>query len=72
MLEATLPAPERAGMRGHITAEEAGEHAARAGARRLLITHISDELDLEAARLAAERTFGRPVELAIAGVSYEV
>ena len=72
MLEATLLAPERAGMRGHITAAEAGEHAAKAEAARLLITHISDELDLEVARGDAERTFGRPVELALAGASYDV
>ena len=31
MIEATLLAPERVGMRGHLTAEEAGEHAAGAG-----------------------------------------
>ena len=72
MLEATLEKPERVGMRGHITAEEAGEHAARAGAARLVITHVSDELDLEAARAAAERTFGRRVDLAVAGASYDL
>lgn len=45
VLEATLPRPERSGIRGHLTPREAGEHAARAGARRLVLTHISDELD---------------------------
>jgi ribonuclease BN (tRNA processing enzyme) len=72
VLEATLLAPEAAGMRGHITAAEAGEHAAAAGAQRLVITHISDELDLERARLDAERAFGGPVELAAAGAQYTV
>ncbi len=71
VLEATLLEPEQ-GLRGHITAAEAGEHAAAAGARRLVISHISDELDLEAARLAAERTFGGPVELARAGARYTI
>ena len=37
-----------------------------------MISHISDELDLEAARLAAERTFGGPVELAHAGARYTI
>ena len=72
LLEATLDAPEESGVRGHITAAEAGEHAAAAGAQRLVITHISDERDLEAARLDAERTFGGPVELAAAGTQYTV
>jgi ribonuclease BN (tRNA processing enzyme) len=72
LLEATLEAPEPNGDRGHLTASEAGEHAALAGARRLLITHISDERDVTAALRDAERAFGRPVELATAGASYVV
>jgi ribonuclease BN (tRNA processing enzyme) len=72
LLEATLEVPEPEGDRGHMTAAEAGEHAARAGARRLLITHITDERDLAAAQSDAERTFGRPVELARAGATYTV
>jgi ribonuclease BN (tRNA processing enzyme) len=71
LIEATLLEPEQ-GLRGHITAAEAGEHAAAAGVQRLVITHISDELDLEAARRDAERTFGRPVELAQAGAEYAI
>ena len=45
MIEATLPRPERTGVRGHLTAREAGEHGRLAGARRLILTHYSDELD---------------------------
>ena len=45
MIEATLPRPERTGIRGHLTAREAGEHGRLAGARRLVLTHFSDELD---------------------------
>ena len=30
-IEGTLPRPERTGLRGHLTPEEAGEHAARRG-----------------------------------------
>ena len=72
MVEATLPRPERDGQRGHLTAAEAGEHGRRAGAARLVLTHISDELDQDAARSAAEATFGRPVEVAVEGAVYEV
>ena len=34
LIEATLPRPERDGQRGHLTPDEAGEHGARAGAKR--------------------------------------
>ena len=58
LIEATLPRPEREGMRGHLTPAEAGEHGRRAGAARLVLTHISDELDAQWARNEAERAFG--------------
>ena len=70
MVEATLPRPERQGVRGHLTPGEAGEHGRKAGARRLVITHISDELDELWARREAERTFGGPVEVAREGAVY--
>ena len=72
LIEATLPRPERAGPRGHLTPAEAGEHGRRAGARRLVLTHISDELDADWARREAERSFGGPVEIAREGAVYRV
>ena len=45
MLEATLPEPEPPDDRGHLTPFEAGEHAARANAKRLVLTHFTEELD---------------------------
>jgi ribonuclease BN (tRNA processing enzyme) len=72
MLEATLPRPERKGPRGHITAAEAGEHAAACGAARLVLTHISDELDWDAALAAAARAYEGPIEIARAGAVYTV
>jgi ribonuclease BN (tRNA processing enzyme) len=72
LIEATLPRPERTGVRGHLTPEEAGEHAKRAGAKHVVITHISDELGDEWAREEAERAFGGPVEVAREGATYEV
>ncbi len=72
IVEATLPRPERDGVRGHLTSAEAGDHARRAGARRVVITHISDELDEEHAREAASTAFGGPVEVAHEGAVYTV
>ncbi|MQA74203.1 MAG: MBL fold metallo-hydrolase [Solirubrobacterales bacterium] len=71
-VEATLPRPERTGIRGHLTPREAGEHARRAGARRVVLTHISDELDAEWAREEGSAGFGGPVEVARSGAVYEV
>jgi ribonuclease BN (tRNA processing enzyme) len=72
MIEATLPRPEREGPRGHLTPSEAGEHGSRAGARRLVLTHISDELDEDWARAEAERAFGGPVDVAREGAVFTV
>jgi ribonuclease BN (tRNA processing enzyme) len=72
LVEATLPRPERDGERGHLTPGEAGEHGARAGAKRLVLTHISDELDAAWAREQARQTFGGPVEVAAEGAVYEL
>jgi len=72
LIEATLPRPERTGIRGHLTPGEAGEHARQAGARRVVITHISDELDAEWARQEASGAYGAPVEVAHEGAVYTV
>ncbi|GAC1321641.1 MAG: MBL fold metallo-hydrolase [Thermoleophilaceae bacterium] len=72
LLEATLPRPERSGERGHLTPFEAGEHGRAAGAHRLVITHISDEIDEEWARAEAERGFDGSVEVAREGAVYAV
>jgi len=71
-IEATLPRPERTGIRGHLTPSEAGEAARRAGAKRVVLTHISDELDAEWACEEGSRAFGAPVEVARAGDVYEL
>lgn len=70
ILESTLPRPERTGMRGHLTPAEAGEHANRANACKLVLTHISDELDQLWAKTEAEDTFGGPVAVAAEGSVY--
>jgi ribonuclease BN (tRNA processing enzyme) len=72
MIEATLPSPESEGPRGHLTPAEAGEHGSKAHVRRLVLTHISDELDEHWARAEAEKAFGRPVDVAHEGAVYTV
>ena len=72
MLEATLEQPEEHPLRGHLTPAEAGEHARRAAARRLVLTHISADHDAAHARVEAERAFGGSVELAREGAVYDV
>jgi ribonuclease BN (tRNA processing enzyme) len=72
LIEATLPRPERSGERGHLTPHEAGEHGKAAAVRRLVLTHISDELDSLWARAQAEEAFGAPVEIARQGAVYRL
>ena len=73
IVEATLPRPERTGIRGHMTPGEAGDHARGAGARQVVLTHISDELDSDWALREGSEAFGGPVEMAREGetVNYE-
>ena len=73
LIEATLSEGEAAGeeqRRGHLTPREAGEHGRCAQARRLVLTHISDELDPVAARAAAAAAFGGEVEMAVEHAVY--
>ena len=72
LVEATLAVPERDGPRGHMTAAEAGAQGRNAGARRLVLTHRTDELDAATALQEAEREFGGPVALAHEGAVYEL
>jgi ribonuclease BN (tRNA processing enzyme) len=72
IVEATLPRPERTGVRGHMTPAEAGDHARRAHAGRVVLTHISDELDQDWAKEQGSAAFGSDVEVAAEGAVYEV
>jgi ribonuclease BN (tRNA processing enzyme) len=57
----------------HLTARQAGEHAARAGAKRLVLTHLvpwnDDDLSLAEAKASGYRG---PIELAFQGAVYEL
>jgi ribonuclease BN (tRNA processing enzyme) len=72
LLEATMPPGDNSAPEGHLTAEQAGEHGRRAGARRLVLTHISDELDAAATCAAAAAAFGSDVEIAAEGAVYSL
>lgn len=72
VVEATLTEPEPDGDRGHLTPAEAGALAARAEARRVVVTHYTDMLDPAWIRDQAAGALGRPVELAVEGAVYEV
>jgi ribonuclease BN (tRNA processing enzyme) len=74
LLEATegAHAQHHDGLRGHLSAAEAGAMASRAQAGRLMLTHYSDLLDAAALRSAAQAAFGGPVELATEGARCEV
>lgn len=81
LVEATLPGLEEgaaddeaddADPRGHLTAREAGEHGRQAGARRVVITHFSDELDRERLQAEARAGYAGPVDVAQAGAAYDV
>jgi ribonuclease BN (tRNA processing enzyme) len=69
LIEATLPVSDG---EGHLTPREAGEHAARAGAKRVVLTHFSDELGAEWARAEGALGFGAPVDAARQGATYEL
>ncbi len=73
MLEASLPFPiPDDPSRGHLTATEAGEHAAACEAVRLVLTHITDELDYDRALAEAARGYDGPIEIARPGAVYTV
>ena len=74
LLEATEgPGPHAGeGIRGHLTAGEAGLIAKHAQARRLVLTHYSDQLDGAQLRAAAAENFKGPIELALEGAKYTI
>jgi ribonuclease BN (tRNA processing enzyme) len=72
LIEATLPRPEREGERGHLTPREAGEHGRDSGVGRVVLTHISDELDHLWAKREASAVFDGPVDVAREGAVYSL
>jgi len=56
----------------HLTAAEAAQAAARAGAKKLILTHILDDRPEKQARAAAQKLFEGEVELAQPGLEVEI
>ncbi|KPC81320.1 MULTISPECIES: MBL fold metallo-hydrolase [Streptomyces] len=56
----------------HLNGREAGEYAARAGAGRLVLTHIPPWTDAERNLADAREVYDGPVELAVPGAVYEI
>jgi ribonuclease BN (tRNA processing enzyme) len=56
----------------HLTAEQAGEVATRAGVKRLLLTHIAGNLDRSVSVIEARRSYDGPLEVAMDGMTVEV
>lgn len=56
----------------HLSAQQAGAAAAKAGAERLVITHITPTVDREVARQEAAAAFGGPVDVAETGKTWAI
>jgi ribonuclease BN (tRNA processing enzyme) len=56
----------------HMTAREAGEHAARADAARLVLIHTTAYLDQDAYAVQAAAAYAGPVERAVPGATYDL
>jgi ribonuclease BN (tRNA processing enzyme) len=56
----------------HLNGHEAGEHATRAGARRLVLTHLPPWNTPDVSLAAARTSYAGPVEVARPGATYEL
>jgi ribonuclease BN (tRNA processing enzyme) len=73
LAEASFPERVPAEEARHLSsALQAGEHASRAGARRLVLTHLLPGTDPEAAAGAARRTYRGEVATASGGLTVEL
>lgn len=72
--EATLlkPSPEPFETRGHLTAHEAGQLAARIGCRTLVLSHIWEEYGFDRIREQAAQPFQGRIEIARPGLMVDV
>lgn len=73
LAEAALQEPRRPEFPAHhMTGREAGEMASRAGARRLMLTHLRPRMHPERTMLEAEAAFAGEVSLAAPGAKVRI
>jgi len=72
LCEAALGLESEVGERGHSNGYEAGEMAARAGARRLVLTHYPAKSSAEELIAAARTRFSGPIEVADDGMELTI
>ena len=56
----------------HLSGRQAGQHAARAGVGRLLLTHVVPWTDEQQVLRESGEVFGGPSELACCGLTYDI
>ena len=71
LCEATFLSDEEGSVQ-HMSARQAGGTASRAGARRLVITHLAPRIDRDSAQMEASEAFASHVEVAAIGQVYEI
>ena len=71
LCEATFLSDEEGSVQ-HLSARQAGRTASRAGARRLVITHLAPGVNRDSARAEATEEFASQVEVAAIGQVYEI
>jgi ribonuclease BN (tRNA processing enzyme) len=72
LCEASLGLGSEDGQRGHSSAEEAGEMACHADARRLVLTHYGSACGADRLIEAGKRRFGGPIEVADDGLQFSI
>jgi ribonuclease BN (tRNA processing enzyme) len=72
LCEATFPDEPDLRPNLHLSGRQAGEHAARAGARHLVLTHLAPGNDKQRSYAEAEAAFGGPISLAASGQTFEL
>lgn len=72
LVESTVPRPESGEVRGHMTPAEAARHGCRAGAGRVILTHISDEFDPDLVLAEAAAEYPGSISIAREGDVYEL
>jgi ribonuclease BN (tRNA processing enzyme) len=74
LAEATFPdqMPSGHDARFLSTAHQAGQHAAHADARRLVLTHLWPGTDPAAARAAARRAYSADLDIAVPGLTFDL